>query len=284
MVSTVRAAVDPGRFLLGAALACGVLAVLTGAAAVLDYPLLPAAAAVPPGALVDPATRAVHGAAGSLLVVAFALAWVWACLRADDAPQRSRVALASSLAFVATLVAFWTGRVLTGDQHGWESWSHLAAAVDTLRGAEATPPDPQSVPLRTLLVVHVLAALAVAAAFLVPARSWRPRFEALARLGRDARFLTGALGATLATVVLAVLARPLGPAPIVDLAVSRPDWPFLWVAGCERLFGAWGPVFGGMAFVGVVFGAASNARRRPRVVLLSLLAASTAILSAAGAW
>ena len=131
----------------------------------------------------------------------------------------------------ALFLFYLSGGILAWDQQGWESYQHVAMAFGQ------SPASPTEARLAWVLAVHALALPAVVLLAL-----WGGERTGIVRWSRaDARALlrrrpAWALGAGI--LVLSVFLPPFfGPAPITGLAVSRPDWPFLWLVPLQDRFG-----------------------------------------------
>lgn len=173
-------------------------------------------------------------AASALLVLAFAL--VARGYLAGGAGASGRPRAFAALAFVAVLVAsFATGTILPWDQQGWESYRHArdgAAAVGV-----ALPQGPDDAPLGAVFWAHVLA-LPALLALVAAVRGARLRDDARAVAVAARNALLPAALAVAAVLAAAALWPPeRGPRPIENLAVSRPEWPFLWLVPLQDAFG-----------------------------------------------
>lgn len=212
---------DPARHALPAAFALVGLALLSGLLLALTYDAARAHAttAAMPGAL-----RGVHAWATSLAIVALLLHLARAWLRGgEDIAPRAWLPAAGALALA--LASLWSGGVLAWDQQAWESWQHAGLAPRTR--------DPGA-PFAALLAVH---AAALPLALLACAWLLRPRPDVRVH------------AASIATALLLGLALPpaLGPEPIAGIAVSKPDWPFLWLVPLQEALGGAGLLLGGLA-------------------------------------
>lgn len=175
-----------------------------------------------------------HAWSAGLLVVLVLLHAARAFARGKASSFASRRWLAGAGALAVVVTAFFTGTVLPWDQQGWEALTHVQYGVDVVGLSLFDPEVPASAPLDVVFWVHVLAVPALLAAVLA-IHLHRPRVGGVGRHALRLRALLAA-GAPAAAVVavaaaaLAVVAPPLlGPAPFPRLAVSRPDWPFLWL-------------------------------------------------------
>lgn len=184
-----------------------------------------------------------HAWSAALLVVLVLLhaARAWARGKASSFTPRRWLAGAAALAVVVG--AFFTGTVLPWDQQGWEALTHVQYAADVVGVELFDVEDPASAPLGAAFWLHVLAVPALLAAVLAVhlRRAGGLRRHAV-RL-RHLLALGGRAAAPLAVAVaaLAVLSPPLlGPAPFPRLAMTDPDWPFLWLLPLQDGLGSLG--------------------------------------------
>lgn len=254
------------------AAAMALLAALAGAPLALGYAASPAEAHASVAGM-SPFLRGVHAWAASLAVVALLLDlachWLAGALGA-------RPWLGRALGLLALLALMQTGAVLAWDQQGWESLRHIRASAGQPGGS------PADAPLPLLFAAHLgLPVLLLAAAWLAEpsARRWA---EGL----RGARPVVAI--AAIAALALAALAPPgLGPEPIEGIAVSKPDWPFLWLVPLQDLLGPpalplGAAIAGALLLAAARFGARWSDARRRRALLVA--AAAFLALSAWGAF
>lgn len=183
--------------------------------------------------------RGGHAWAASFVVALFVvhLSRVWV----QGTPEARPAAWWTGLGIGALLLfGLLTGGILAWDQQGWESLQHVAAGPPFYA---LDPVHPEAVHLSSVFWLHVVFIPALLLPFLVLRLyllgfSWPGMAEArlvLHRVGLPAA------GWSAVTVALAWAAPPAhGPVPIPGLAVSRPDWPFLWLVPIQDAVGLWG--------------------------------------------
>lgn len=141
----------------------------------------------------------------------------------------------------------------------------------------------------TTLALLVLLAVPVGLTLLLGAHLRRERWRSdLARVGHLARSSWPVIVGVALLVQLAawVAPPPLGPAPLEGVAVSRPDWPFLWLVPLQDAFGRYAVyalpallVAAGFAFTRAP-ARASPTRRRVVVATALLLFVALTLLGA----
>lgn len=224
--------------------------------------------------------RSLHwwAATGTFLVALLYLGRAWI--------QRSPIASAAGpwlLHWAAAAVlgaSFVTGGILTWDQQAWESLQHVAAGT---RWIGLAWQEPARAPLGGMFLLHIVGfPLVLVLLFVVRAR-WA---GTVGGAGPSARALAARAAASgwvpmlLVAVAAGVAPPPLGPAPIPGLAVSRPDWPFLWLVPLQDAWGDAG-LLGGLA---VAAGAVASSpwlgrRAGPRARAIVALAFAGAMLA-----
>jgi quinol-cytochrome oxidoreductase complex cytochrome b subunit len=228
--------------------------------------------------------RSVHlwGAAALLVVVILHLANHWVHGGPELRSPKAWYHRAALLPIAAA--AFLTGGILRWDQHGWESLQHAALGS---RRLGVPVEDPSTAPLGLVLVAH---AVAIPAALALLAASFhRAGWKLLPLSSQVWREAAWAAAPVLAAVGLLALIRPapLGPAPIPGAALSKPEWPFLWLDPLQDAFGAAGLILG-VAALGIGLAAAPWIGRRwsarARVSLLYGLGAAWLFLTLRGAY
>lgn len=218
------------RALPAAILFASLLALASGAWLAVGYQTAPADAnASVAGA--SPWLRGVHAWSASA-ALALVLVAVFGRFSESPSPRRVVALLGAGLgAFL--LMAFESGAILAWDQRGWEAFEHVQDAAGLVGVTLGEVGAPSATPLGLILVAHVLfssVAGGVAAALVV--RATRPSLRTMLA---SAGLVVVAVGA------LAFVWPPfLGPAPVADLSVSRPHWPFVWVTPLETWFGSVG--------------------------------------------
>lgn len=253
------------RFALGASL---VIATVSGLGLLFVYDRGDAHASLRGFGPALDVVRSVHFWSSSVVVLL--LCWRLVELLVDHG---SRAAWwATGAALFASAAALEMGLVLRGDQWGYDALSHDRAVP----GAA-----PLTIPMAWWL--HLAAGLLVIVSLVVALRPWAADGRAFVRCSLDeARVRSSAwllpAGLVIGAVAALVAFAPatLGPSPFVDLEVTKPAWPFLWV---DPLEDAWGrvvlleaPVLA--AVVLVLYPLAAPPRRPavPFVVLLVLVA------------
>lgn len=202
--------------------------------------------------------RGLHAWSASASVALAAVALVAAFVDARVAD-----AVGALVALGILLLALLSGGILAFDQHGWESFEHVQRGAALAGIRIGTEDAPEATPLRAILLAHaILVPIALILVTAVRTRVWRPsearpHWRALAALG-------------LVLALAAILLRPeLGPAPIPRLALTRPEWPFLWLAPLQD---AWGDAAllvlpAAFALGGVALASASRLARGARLAL-----------------
>lgn len=278
-----------GHHLAAASALLLLLAGLAGLALLPGYAPTPEAAHASVAALARGAwgwARGLHAWAASLAMLLLLLHLARAWVRGEAAERPA--AWLGGVAGVALLAgAMVGGGILAWDQQGWESLQHARALAGPLQGQLGDPEEPGTTPLRSLWLLHALG-LPAAFAALAALLAWRePGLRDPSRLrglARDAAPLAG-LAAGLAGALALVSPPPHGPAPIPGLALSKPDWPFLWLTPVQDVMGPAGAGVG-LAALGLLaagmpwLGRHWSPRERARALVA--LAGVLLVLSALG--
>lgn len=220
--------------------------------------------------------QGVHAWAGQGLVVLGLLMLVRASLGTKGPWLEAREYVASALAAAVVLASVLTGGILAWDQQGWESLRHVQAALGPLGSSAA---QPQEADVGVAFWAHALVFPLILAGL---GRVAVGRFEKPRRLPADAAFFFRAAASRVregapwlvATALLAWVWPPEhGPEPIAGIAVSKPDWPFLWLVPFQDWLGAAAGLRAGLGLAVASFAAFPwvtrhwTARRRTWLVL-----------------